>query len=112
MPLISTTQVSKSLPFDNEENGFISDNAEDAIVEARSKSGFITYTSFTGNPKRAVVLFDVPFPISAVYGIVISGKDVRQWSSEDETVNGFTICSNANQPITQSVYWVATRKWG
>jgi hypothetical protein len=111
-PYVNQTQVSESTPFDNGSNGYIGDNAQSAIEESRSKCGFITYTSFTGNPKTAVVTFNPPFPPGTTYGVVISGVDKRTWSSENHSVNGFTINTNANQPITDSVFWVATRTWG
>lgn len=80
-------------------------------VGERSKAGWITYTSFVGNPKRAPVTFDEPFP-NTDYSIVVSGKDVRQWSIEEQTERGFWINSNANKAISESVFWNATSKWG
>lgn len=74
----------------------------------KSKSGFITYTSFTGTPKKALVTFAIPFP-DVNYGIVVSGIDRRTWSIEDQTSNGFVVNANANQAITDSVFWIATK---
>lgn len=81
------------------------------IVGERSKAGWITYTSFVGNPKKAPVRFDIPF-VDTNYGIVVGGQDTRQWSIEEQTPEGFVINSNANQAITSSVFWNATSKWG
>lgn len=104
--------ASEDIPFDNSENNYISNNVHDAIVESRSKSGWITYSSFLGDPKKAPVVFDIPF-LDTNYGIVVSsGKDSRSFSIENQTKNGFVINTNANQAITDRVFWNATANWG
>jgi len=78
-----------------------------ALLNPNRKSGSIDYTLFTGNPKKAVVTFNRPFP-STQYSISIqSNTDVRVWTFENRTVNGFIINSNANTPLTGPVVWAA-----
>ena len=102
----------KDIPFDNNDNNYTAENVHDAIIESRSKAGWITYTSFVGDPKKAPVVFDIPF-LDANYGIVVSsGKDSRSFSIESQTKNGFVINTNANQAITDRVFWNATSRWG
>jgi hypothetical protein len=96
--------------FNNATNGFVATELQSAVKEARSKADKITYTSFTGNPKTATVIFTQPFP-DANYGVTITGEDRRNWSIENQTANGFVINANANQPISASVFYVAAYKW-
>lgn len=103
--------TAKNIDFDNTTNSFTATNVQTALEESRSKAGFITYTSFVGNPKKAIVTFSPAFP-NTNYAITVSGIDRRTWSIENQTVNGFTINTNANQPITDSVFWNATLNWG
>jgi hypothetical protein len=86
-------------------------NAWDVLEGARTKAGYITYTSFTGNPKTATVTFNPPFP-DTNYSVVLSGNDKRTWSVDNQTASGFIINTGANQPITDRVFWQATRNWG
>lgn len=69
-----------------------------------SKSGFVTSSSFTGNPKKYAVVFGAPMA-SAAYSINIAGVDSRAWSWESKLTTGFTINTNANQALTGNVDW-------
>lgn len=75
------------------------------------KSGIVANTAFTGSPdKKATVTFSTPYP-NTNYSIEIVGVDIRSWTYESKTVNGFVINSNANQALTGEVSWV-TRSVG
>lgn len=100
-----------NIPFDNLTNGFVAENTQKAIEESRSKAGSIINTAFTGSPKKATVVFSPSFP-NTNYAVVISGIDTRSWSVENKTVTGFTVNTNANQGITDLVFWNATLNWG
>lgn len=72
-----------------------------------SKAGSITNTSFTGNPRRAPVIFTTPFSTTN-YAITISGEDSRAWSIEGKVVGGFTASANSNVGLAGTTYWIAT----
>lgn len=69
-----------------------------------SKAGVALISAFTGNPKKAVVVFASPMA-SASYSINISGTDTRIWAWESKLATGFTINTNANQALTANVDW-------
>lgn len=73
-------------------------------VKKLTKSGVIAPTSFSGNPKTALVTFSTAMP-SNDYMVVISGIDGRMWTFSGRTTNGFTVNANANQAISNDVYW-------
>lgn len=103
--------VAGNTSFDNATNDYAATNVQAAIEESRSKADYITYTSWTGDPKKAVVVFNQPYPVGSVYSVVVSGKDNRTWTIENDTEVGFTINANANMPISSSVFWSATLRW-
>lgn len=70
------------------------------------KNGSVTGTTFSGNPKKAVVTFSAAFPDNN-YAITITGEASRSWSVESKSATGFTINANANLAFTQNVYWMA-----
>jgi len=70
------------------------------------KSGIIASGSFTGTPRTAPVVFVTAFPDNN-YTVVLSGADKRTWTSENKSLSGFTINSNANQALTGNVFWMA-----
>lgn len=74
-------------------------------TNVKVKSGVVSGGSFVGNPKTYNVTFVSPF--SADYSVSIMGDDVRVWSYENKTLNGFTINSNANQTLVGDIYWQA-----
>ena len=107
MALQAITQVAKSVPFDNATNGFIADDTQAAIEEAKSlrtKSGNIAPGTFAGNPKKATVTFATNYP-SLSYSIFITGFDARFYTYESKLVGGFVINCNANQVLTGDVHW-------
>ena len=69
-----------------------------------SKAGVALSSAFTGNPKKASVVFTSPMA-SANYSINISGVDVRIWTWESKLATGFVINTNANQALTAHVDW-------
>ena len=72
----------------------------------RVKSGVVSGSAFTGNPK----IYDVTFANSFAgdYSVSVMGEDVRVWSYENKTLGGFRINSNANQSLNGDIYWQAT----
>lgn len=108
-PLVRTSPVAKSVPFDNSTNSFNSTDVQSAIEEIKGsgKAGRKLDTDFTGTPQRtAVVTFVNAFP-SNNYAVTVTGVDSRNWSIENKTAAGFTINSNAAQSLTGEVYWIA-----
>lgn len=79
---------------------------EATITVAQSKAGVVAALSFSGTPKKAVVVFSIPF-LSSDYAIAISGEDARIFSYESKDENGFTINSNAGAALTGETSWVA-----
>lgn len=76
-----------------------------STTNVKVKSGVVSGGSFAGNPKTYNVTFATPF--SADYSVSILGDDIRVWSYENKTLNGFTINSNANQTLVGDIYWQA-----
>jgi hypothetical protein len=73
------------------------------------KSGTISGSTFSGNPKKATVTFGTEFA-NTNYAITISGSISRAWSWESKTTSGFTINANANGAFaTNNVDWTATQ---
>lgn len=68
------------------------------------KGGTIAAGGFTGSPRKASVVFAVPYPSDA-YNIQIVGQDGRSWKYESKTANGFTINTQANAALTGEVSW-------
>jgi co-chaperonin GroES (HSP10) len=75
-------------------------------INNKFKYGIIAPGSFSGNPKKATVVFDEPFP-SSNYMINITGQDGRSWRYESKTASGFIINSQANQSLSGEVSWLA-----
>jgi hypothetical protein len=71
------------------------------------KGGYVSFGSFTGAPKIATVTFGSAFSDNN-YTVTVTGEDVRVWSVESKTAAGFTINTNSNVALTNSVYWIAT----
>jgi hypothetical protein len=72
------------------------------IQEGRAAPG-----DFSGSPKTAAVTFSVPFVDNNLSIQITSQFDGRAWLAENITTTGFTINSQAAQPITGYVFWVA-----
>lgn len=72
----------------------------------RDKSGLVRPFEFSGNPKRATVLFTAPFP-DARYSVTISSSEGRTWLVENQSSSGFEINSQANTGFVGTVYWQA-----
>lgn len=71
------------------------------------KTGIVNPGDFSGNPKTATVLFDVPFP-NTDFAVQISGtNDSRSWTYEIVSMDSFIIHANANSPLTGVVSWTA-----
>jgi len=71
------------------------------------KGGYVSAISFTGTPRTATVTFGSSFSDSS-YAVTITGEDIRVWSIESKSSTGFTINTNSNVDLTNSVYWIAT----
>jgi len=71
-----------------------------------SKSGAIAAGTFTGNPKTATVTFGTAFP--SVPNVVVTGSDGRSWTITAASTTAFTVSAQANQALTNPVYWVAS----
>jgi len=84
---------------------FGSGNTDWAPISRDIRSGIVANTSFSGDPRKCTVVFTRPMP-SVNYKISINGSsDVRNWTYEAKTVNGFIINSNAKAALTGEVSW-------
>ncbi|GIV43979.1 MAG: hypothetical protein KatS3mg035_1102 [Bacteroidia bacterium] len=73
----------------------------------KQKNGSVSGSTFSGNPKKATVIFTTPFPDDN-YAVTVTGEISRSWRIESKTASGFTINANANAPFTSSnVFWMA-----
>lgn len=87
--------------------GFMSDADKtklDSIKVLKVYANTVLATAFSGNPKKAAVLFTTPLP-STDYTITITSADVRVWTFESKATTGFTINSNSNQGLFGEVHW-------
>lgn len=71
----------------------------------KTKSGTIPSSSFTGSTKTSSIIFTSSF--ANPYAVTITGEDIRSWTIENKTLNGFNINSNSSNNITGSTYWIA-----
>lgn len=72
------------------------------------KSNFISGSTFSGNPKKATVIFVTPY-LNNDYAISISSDINRTWTVENKTTTGFTINANANNSFnSNNVFWMTT----
>lgn len=70
------------------------------------KSGTVSGVDFSGNPKKATVVFSVPYGVgNDQYSIVFGSGAGRRFTWEDKTPSGFVISANADTPFTESVDW-------
>lgn len=72
-----------------------------------SKSGSVASNLFSGAPRTYTVTFSSPYP-NTNYSVVITGGDARAWTTENLTVNGFTINTNSNTSLTSTTNWIAS----
>ncbi|MEK6829391.1 MAG: hypothetical protein AABY15_04635 [Nanoarchaeota archaeon] len=71
------------------------------------KSGSVSGSTFSGNPKKSTITFSTNFPDND-YSISVIGTVNRTWTIESKTLSGFTINANANPAFASSeVYWIA-----
>ena len=71
------------------------------------KSGTISGSTFTGNPKKATVTFATAFA-NTNYAITISSDTNRTWTWESKAAGSFVINSNANTAFNAgNVNWTA-----
>jgi hypothetical protein len=70
------------------------------------KTGIVSGSAFTGNPKVATITFAAPFP-NVMYSVTVTGEISRTWMVQSKTINGFQINSNNNGAFTNLVYWSA-----
>jgi len=87
--------------------GFMSETDKtklDSIKVLKVYANTVLATAFSGNPKKATVLFTTPLP-SIDYTITITSADVRVWTFESKATTGFTINSNSNQGLFGEVHW-------
>ncbi len=78
---------------------------DNKIINQSTKAGLIPGASFSGNPKVYSVTFSSQFNGTG-YSTAVIGNSSRSWTISNQTSNGFTINSNANQVITGNVYWM------
>jgi hypothetical protein len=70
------------------------------------KSGTVSGADFSGDPKKATVIFSIPYSSgNAQYSIVFGSGAGRRFTWESKTPSGFVINANANTPFTESVDW-------
>jgi hypothetical protein len=83
-------------------------NIENIYVKKGSlpqiKSGKIDKSLFSGQPYTYDVIFSNTLP-DIDYSVTVTGKDLRIWSIENETVSGFTINTNSNVPLNDNTFW-------
>jgi len=73
----------------------------------KQKNGSITGSTFSGNPKKAIITFSSAFPDNN-YAITVTGEADRTWTRESKTSSGFTINANENLAFGSSnVFWMA-----
>jgi hypothetical protein len=73
----------------------------------KQKNGSVTGSTFSGNPKKAIITFTTAFPDNN-YAVTITGEIDRTWTIESKTSAGFTINANANLQFNSSnVFWMA-----
>lgn len=68
------------------------------------KSGKISKILFSGSPYSYDVIFNNMLP-DTNYSITITGKDLRVWNVENESISGFTINTNSNVPLNYDTFW-------
>lgn len=68
------------------------------------KSSGITNSLFVGSPLKYTVIFQNNYA-DANYSISIVGEDSRNWSFENKTLSGFTICTNSSTALTGTTTW-------
>lgn len=78
-------------------------------VSRTLKVGTLPASSFTGAPRKALVVFDTAF-IDATYSIQLTGQDARIFTYDVSTklASGFTINANSDGALTGEVSWMAT----
>jgi len=103
--------VARAVAFFNALNGFVANNVQNAIEEARPKAGSVAAGSFSLTPKKATVTFVTAYPAGTNYAVKITGSDGRSWTAESITVSGFTINANANLALTGPVFWETAINW-
>jgi hypothetical protein len=103
---ISLTQNDSIVVISDDSDWKIIGGVGNAILGTEIKSGEVVNTSFTGNPKNAVVSFSPVFP-NTNYSVVVTGGDARSWTIENKTTSSFVINSNSNTALDNSVYWIA-----
>lgn len=68
------------------------------------KSGKVDKNLFSGQPYTYNVIFSNLLP-DTDYSITVTGKDLRIWSIENESISGFTINTNSNVPLSENTFW-------
>ena len=77
-----------------------------------AKSGYVSGTSFTGDPATASVVFGTPYE-SASYSVVVTGEffgDALIYSIVDKNPSGFIIQAEAGGPLGATAMWI-TNCW-
>ena len=74
-----------------------------------AKSGYVSGTSFTGNPALSSVVFSTPYS-SASYSVALTSHaftiDDYEYSVINKTANGFTIRVDNPSPIGATAMWI------
>jgi hypothetical protein len=89
--------------------GFLSTSDKDkldSIHVLKVYANKLLATAFSGNPKKAAVVFTTALPSSG-YSLTATSADARVWTFENRTLAGFTLNSNSAQPLSGEVHWQA-----
>jgi hypothetical protein len=73
-----------------------------------TKAGIVSGGIFSGNPKKATILFSNYFEDND-YTITVTGEDSRSWRVESKSLSGFTINAGANLDFAGNVFWQAIK---
>jgi len=72
----------------------------------QKRSGYFSGASMSGSPTLTI---DISFetPMSVTYSVLVESGNPRIWTVRNKTSNGFTIDSNSNDPVSETVWWSA-----
>lgn len=74
------------------------------VDQPKIKSGIVDKSLFSGSPYAYDVIFTNNLP-DTNYSVTVTGKDVRIWSVENESISGFTINTNSNVTLKNNTFW-------
>jgi hypothetical protein len=68
-------------------------------------AGEVNSASFSGSPLSYNIVF--PFTFTSSYTVNVESSDIRDWTVESKTTTGFTLISNSDTSLSNTVYWNA-----